>query len=75
MSCAESGGLEPLSDEQVGAAPPIAAALDDELCLIFLACHPALPRAAQIALTLRIAYGFDTAQIARAFLSAERTIA
>ena len=49
--------------------------LDDELCLIFLCCHPALSRAAQIALTLRIAFGFDTAQIARAFLSDERTIA
>jgi RNA polymerase sigma factor (sigma-70 family) len=49
--------------------------LDDELCLIFLCCHPTLPRAAQIALTLRIVYGFDTAQIARAFLSDERTIA
>jgi RNA polymerase sigma factor (sigma-70 family) len=67
--------LEPLSEEQVGGAPPVAAELDDELCLIFLACHPSLPRAAQIALTLRIAYGFDTAQIARAFLSDERTIA
>ena len=52
-----------------------AARLDDELCLIFLCCHPALPRAAQIALTLRIAFGFDTTQIARAFLSDERTIA
>jgi predicted RNA polymerase sigma factor len=49
--------------------------LDDELCLIFLCCHPALSRAAQIALTLRIAFGFGTAQIARAFLSDERTIA
>lgn len=49
--------------------------LDDELCLIFFACHPSLPRAAQIALTLRVAYGFDTAQIARAFLADERTIA
>jgi RNA polymerase sigma-70 factor (ECF subfamily) len=49
--------------------------LDDELCLIFLCCHPALSRAAQIALTLRIAFGFSTAQIARAFLSDERTIA
>jgi RNA polymerase sigma-70 factor (ECF subfamily) len=65
----------PLSDQHEQGAPPPAPALDDELCLIFLCCHPALPRAAQIALTLRIAFGFDTAQIARAFLSDERTIA
>jgi predicted RNA polymerase sigma factor len=65
----------PLSEhEDSGVAPPLPD-LDDELCLIFLSCHPSLSRAAQIALTLRIAYGFDTAQIARAFLSDERTIA
>jgi RNA polymerase sigma-70 factor, ECF subfamily len=65
----------PLSEAHDGGAEPSEPALDDELCLIFLCCHPALQRAAQIALTLRIAYGFDTAQIARAFLSDERTIA
>lgn len=67
--------LTELTDQHDGDAPPPAAGLDDELCLIFLCCHPALPRAAQIALTLRTAYGFDTAQIARAFLADERTIA
>ncbi|MEY2935332.1 MAG: hypothetical protein RL033_6081 [Pseudomonadota bacterium] len=65
----------PLGDEQEAAAPAPAPQLDDELCLIFLCCHPDLPRAAQIALTLRIVYGFESAQIARAFLSDERTIA
>jgi len=55
-------------------APPVTEALDDELCLMFLCCHPVLPRGAQIALTLRVAYGFTTAQIARGFLSGERTI-
>lgn len=66
----------PLSEKHEGVArAPSGAELDDELCLIFLSCHPSLPRAAQVALTLRIAYGFDTAQIARAFLSDERTIA
>jgi predicted RNA polymerase sigma factor len=64
-----------LEDEDLEGDAPPAPGLDDELCLIFLCCHPSLPRAAQIALTLRIAYGFDTAQIARAFLSDERTIA
>jgi len=48
--------------------------VDDELRLVFLCCHPALTRAAQVALTLRVAYGFSTGQIARAFLSDERTI-
>ncbi len=65
----------PLSDDHDSYAQPPLPELDDELCLIFLSCHPSLPRAAQVALTLRIAYGFDTAQIARAFLSDERTIA
>jgi RNA polymerase sigma-70 factor (ECF subfamily) len=50
-------------------------AVDDELCLIFLCCHPSLPRPAQVALTLRVAYGFDTTQIARAYLADERTVA
>ena len=65
----------PLAEHHGGAVEPPAPELDDELRLIFLCCHPALARAAQIALTLRIASGFDTAQIARAFLSDERTIA
>jgi predicted RNA polymerase sigma factor len=65
----------PFSEQHESSVAPPALALDDELCLIFLCCHPALPRAAQVALTLRIAFGFDTPQIARAFLSDERTIA
>jgi predicted RNA polymerase sigma factor len=67
--------LVALADQHAGAVEPPAPELDDELRLIFLCCHPALAAAAQIALTLRIAYGFTTAQIARAFLSDERTIA
>ena len=54
---------------------PLECDVDDELRLIFLCCHPELTPAAQIALTLRIAYGFSAAQIARAFLSDERTVA
>lgn len=65
----------PLEDHHLGAAPPAPPELDDELRLIFLSCHPTLPRAAQVALTLRIAYGFSTPQIARAFLTDERAIA
>ena len=63
------------SEEHLGAAGPPTPEVDDELRAIFLCCHPSLPRAAQIALTLRITFGFTTAQIARAFLSDERTIA
>jgi Sigma-70, region 4 len=37
--------------------------------------HPALPRAAQVALTLRVVCGFTAAQIARAFLVRESTVA
>jgi RNA polymerase sigma-70 factor (ECF subfamily) len=48
---------------------------DDRLRLIFTCCHPALPRAAQVALTLRVVCGFTTAQIARAFLVRESTVA
>ena len=65
----------PLGRDDLGAVEPPAPELDDELRLIFLCCHPTLTRAAQIALTLRVAYGFSTAQLARAFLSDERTIA
>jgi RNA polymerase sigma factor (sigma-70 family) len=48
---------------------------DDRLRLIFTCCHPALPRLAQVALTLRVVCGFTTAQIARAFLVRESTVA
>jgi RNA polymerase sigma-70 factor (ECF subfamily) len=46
----------------------------DRLRLIFTCCHPALPRAAQVALTLRVVCGLTTAQIARAFLIPESTV-
>ena len=48
---------------------------DDRLRLIFTCCHPALSRPAQIALTLRVTCGLTTAQIARAFLVPETTVA
>jgi RNA polymerase sigma-70 factor, ECF subfamily len=48
---------------------------DDRLRLIFTCCHPALGRAAQVALTLRLLGGLSTAEIARAFLVAEPTMA
>ncbi|MER5432480.1 RNA polymerase sigma factor [Streptomyces sp. NPDC002588] len=48
---------------------------DDRLRLIFTCCHPALAPQAQVALTLRLLGGLTTAQIARAFLVPEPTMA
>lgn len=58
----------------------IEAAMDDDvgdelLALIFTACHPILSAEARAALTLRLIGGLTTAEIARAFLSSEPTIA
>jgi RNA polymerase sigma-70 factor, ECF subfamily len=55
--------------DQEGAVP------DDRLRLIFTCCHPALATGAQVALTLRLLGGLTTAEIARAFLVAEPTMA
>jgi RNA polymerase sigma factor (sigma-70 family) len=56
------------------------AALDDEvgddlLGLIFTCCHPLLSAEARVALTLRLLGGLSTAEIARAFLAPEKTVA
>src|SRR5690348_9001984 len=61
-------------------APDHADALDDDigddlLRLIFTACHPALGRDMQVALTLRMLGGLTTPEIARAFLVPEATVA
>src|SRR5206468_5846524 len=48
---------------------------DDRLRLIFTCCHPALAEGAQVALTLRLLGGLTTAEIARAFLVPEATMA
>ena len=48
---------------------------DDRLRLIFTCCHPALAPATRVALTLRLLGGLGTAQIARAFLVPEPTMA
>jgi RNA polymerase sigma-70 factor (ECF subfamily) len=50
-------------------------ATDDRLRLLFTCCHPALSREAQVALTLRTVGGLDSAQVARAFLVPEATVA
>ncbi|MHB8813189.1 MAG: RNA polymerase sigma factor [Steroidobacteraceae bacterium] len=51
------------------------AVTDDRLRLIFTCCHPALATAAQVALTLRLLGGLTTAEVARAFLVPEATMA
>jgi len=61
-----AGGDEP--DEEL-------AVRDDRLRLIFTCCHPALATGAQVALTLRLLGGLTTAEIARAFLVPEPTMA
>ncbi|MGW5561461.1 RNA polymerase sigma factor [Micromonospora sp. NPDC003944] len=48
---------------------------DDRLRLIFTCCHPALAPAARVALTLRLLGGLSTAEISRAFLVPEPTMA
>lgn len=48
---------------------------DDRLRLIFTCCHPALSVETQVALTLRLICGLTTAEVARAFLVSESTMA
>lgn len=60
--------------------PDLDAAIDDEigddlLRLVFTACHPVLSMDARVALTLRLIGGLSTAEVARAFLVPEATIA
>ena len=66
--------------ERESIVPDLAEALDDNigddlLRLVFIACHPLLPTEAQVALTLRLLGGLTTAEIARAYLASEPTIA
>jgi RNA polymerase sigma-70 factor (ECF subfamily) len=59
-----------------GADPADPAALEDEqLAMICMCCDPALPADARVALTLKAVSGFSVAEIARAFLCEEATIA
>jgi RNA polymerase sigma-70 factor (ECF subfamily) len=67
-----------LGEDDLSARPPIESVsfnqLDDELRLIFTCCHPVLTLETQVALTLKIVAGFTTEEIARAFLSPEKTV-
>lgn len=67
------GQLVEIGDEPMGEeAGPVQ---DDRLRLIFTCCHPALSLEARIALTLRLLGRLTTAEVARAFLVAEPTMA
>ncbi|MBZ5711760.1 RNA polymerase sigma factor [Nannocystis pusilla] len=71
---------EAIDARQETAAAALDAALDDDvgddlLRLVFTSCHPALSSEARVALTLRLLGGLTTAEIARAYLVPEPTIA
>ncbi len=62
----EREAIDEALDDEIG---------DDMLSLMFVACHPVLAMEARVALTLRMVGGLTTAEIARAFLVPEPTIA
>ena len=71
-----AGGPVPLSDPGADPAAGLDSSLsDDRLELVFTCCHPALALEAQVALTLRSLCGLTTAEIAKAFLVGETTMA
>lgn len=67
-----SGGPPDPADVVARDAEP---AWDDRLRLVFTCAHPALPMESRVALTLRTVGGLETAEIARAFLVPEATLA
>ncbi|MDH4353281.1 MAG: sigma-70 family RNA polymerase sigma factor [Actinomycetota bacterium] len=67
---AASASEETADDEEEGDVIP-----DDRLRLVFTCCHPALAPEARSALTLRLVCGLSTAEIARAYLVPEATLA
>jgi RNA polymerase sigma-70 factor, ECF subfamily len=69
---AQAALLHAQDDTQAGEE---AAVRDDRLRLIFTCCHPSLATGVQVALTLRLLGGLTTAEIARAFLVPEPTMA
>jgi RNA polymerase sigma factor (sigma-70 family) len=66
MLAMDRADLAAQADDEVG---------DDLLALMFTCCHPALSTEARVALTLRLLGGLTTAEIARAFLIGEPTVA
>jgi RNA polymerase sigma-70 factor, ECF subfamily len=64
-----------MSGPAASPSPDDSGVTDDRLRLIFTCCHPALTLDARVALTLRTLVGLTTAEIARAFLVPEATMA
>jgi RNA polymerase sigma-70 factor (ECF subfamily) len=67
LSSASHDALEPAAFD--------AALADDELRMMFMCCHPALPAESRVALSLKTVGAFSVAEIARAFLAEEPTVA
>jgi RNA polymerase sigma-70 factor (ECF subfamily) len=65
----------PLLVEPVVSELDVPEIVDDRLRLMFTCCHPAIGTDAQVALTLRLLCGLTTAEVARAFLVSESTMA
>jgi RNA polymerase sigma-70 factor (ECF subfamily) len=65
----------PLLVETVESELDVPEMIDDRLRLMFTCCHPAIGTDAQVALTLRLLCGLTTAEVARAFLVSESTMA
>jgi len=72
MATRDTGADEPEPDPDTGGDDAVP---DERLRLIFTCCHPALAVEARVALTLRTLTGLSTAEIARAFLVPEATMA
>ena len=72
---AQNAHVVPDFSEALDAARETAALGDDLLRLMFTACHPLLPTQARVALTLKLLGGLSTAEIARAYLVPEATVA
>jgi predicted RNA polymerase sigma factor len=66
---------EALLAHPLGLTGQESSAADDSLLVLQLCCHPALPRSAQVALTLRAVAGLSTAQIANVYQLPEPTVA
>jgi RNA polymerase sigma-70 factor, ECF subfamily len=71
-SCSHRLEALPVPDDEEGEESPVP---DERLSLIFACCHPALAADVRVPLTLRLAGGLTTAEIARAFLVPEATLA
>jgi len=78
-ACALPGQASSAVASSAGSARPAGTAEaqipDDRLRLVFTCCHPTLSDEAQVALALRLLCGLSTAEVARAFLVSEKTMA